>query len=117
MAGKDLDAARAALREANARVASAQRTADSRRASSCYGTCAKAWPPFLTKSVPRALRGADRAKLGTVKRRNGTTQVTYAGHPLYYYVGDTKPGQILCQNVREYGGLWLVVSPSGKLVR
>ena len=92
-------------------------TADSRRASRCYGTCAKAWPPFLAKSAPRALRGADRAKLGTVTRRNGTTQVTYAGHPLYYYVGDTKPGQILCQNVREYGGLWLVVSPSGKLVR
>ena len=50
-------------------------------------------------------------------RRNGTKQVTYAGHPLYYYVGDTKAGQILCQNVSEYGGRWLVVSPSGKLVR
>lgn len=92
-------------------------TADSRRASKCYGACAKAWPPLLVKSAPRALRGVDRAKLGTVTRRNGTKQVTYAGHPLYFYVGDTRAGQILCQNVREYGGLWLVVAPSGKLVR
>lgn len=92
-------------------------TADSRRASTCYGACAKAWPPLLAKSAAKALRGVDRAKLGTVTRRNGAKQVTYAGHPLYFYVGDTKAGQILCQNVREYGGLWLVVSPTGKLVR
>jgi predicted lipoprotein with Yx(FWY)xxD motif len=92
-------------------------TADSSRASTCYGACAKAWPPLLTTSSAKALRGVDRTKLGTVTRRNGAKQVTYAGHPLYYYVGDTKPGQILCQNVREYGGLWLVVAPSGKLVR
>jgi predicted lipoprotein with Yx(FWY)xxD motif len=92
-------------------------TADSARASTCYGACAKAWPPLLAKSGAKALKGVDRAKLGTVTRRNGTKQVTYAGHPLYYYVGDTTPGRILCQNVREYGGLWLVVSPSGKLVR
>jgi predicted lipoprotein with Yx(FWY)xxD motif len=92
-------------------------TADSPRASRCYGACAKAWPPLLVKSAARTLRGIDRAKLGTVERRNGTKQVTYAGHPLYYYVGDKKPGQILCQNVREYGGFWLVVAPSGKVVR
>lgn len=92
-------------------------TADTQRASRCYGACAKAWPPLLVKSAARALRGVDRAKLGTVTRRDGAKQVTYAGHPLYYYVGDTKSWQILCQNVREYGGLWLVVSPSGKLVR
>ncbi len=64
-----------------------------------------------------ALKGIDRSKLGTVIRRGGARQVTYTGHPLYYYLGDTKPGQILCQNVREYGGLWLVIAPSGKLVR
>jgi predicted lipoprotein with Yx(FWY)xxD motif len=92
-------------------------TADTSRASTCYGACAKAWPPLLAKSAAKALRGVDGTKLGTVRRRNGTKQVTYAGHPLYYYVGDTKPGQILCQNAREYGGLWLVVAPSGKLVR
>jgi len=92
-------------------------TADSPRASRCYGACARAWPPLLAKSTPRALRGVDRAKLGTVTRRSGAKQVTYAGHPLYYYVGDTKPGRILCQDVLEYGGRWLVVAPSGKLVR
>jgi predicted lipoprotein with Yx(FWY)xxD motif len=92
-------------------------TGDSTRTSRCYGSCAKAWPPLLAKTAAKALRGVDRAKLGTVMRRNGTKQVTYAGHPLYYYFGDSKPGQILCQNVREYGGLWLVVAPSGKLVR
>ena len=92
-------------------------TADSARASRCYGACARAWPPLLVKTAAKALRGVDRTKLGTVTRRNGTRQVTYGGHPLYYYVGDTKAGQILCQNVREYGGLWLVVAPSGKLVR
>ena len=92
-------------------------TADSSRASRCAGACAKAWPPLLVKSAAKALKGVDRSKLGTVTRRGGARQVTYAGHPLYYYVGDTKPGQILCQNVREYGGLWLVVAPSGRLVR
>jgi predicted lipoprotein with Yx(FWY)xxD motif len=92
-------------------------TADARTASRCYGACARARPPLLVKGSAKALKGIDRRKLGSVARRNGARQVTYAGHPLYYYVGDTKPGQILCQNVREYGGLWLVVSPSGKLVR
>jgi predicted lipoprotein with Yx(FWY)xxD motif len=92
-------------------------TADSRTASTCYGACAKAWPPLLVKGSAKALKGIDLTRLGTVARRGGTRQVTYAGHPLYYYVGDTKAGQILCQNVREYGGLWLVVAPTGKLVR
>jgi predicted lipoprotein with Yx(FWY)xxD motif len=55
--------------------------------------------------------------LGTVPRANGARQVTYAGRPLYYYVGDRRPGQVLCQNVREFGGLWLVVRPNGRLVR
>ncbi|HET7647085.1 MAG TPA: hypothetical protein VFK17_00870 [Gaiellaceae bacterium] len=91
-------------------------TADSRTASRCYGACARAWPPLLVKGSARALHGVDRSKLGTVARRGGAKQVTYAGHPLYYYVGDTRAGRILCQNVREYGGLWLVVAPSGKLV-
>jgi len=92
-------------------------TADTPRASRCTGACAKAWPPLLVKTAARALRGVDRTKLGTVERAHGARQVTYAGHPLYYYVGDLKPGRILCQDVREYGGLWLVVAPSGKLVR
>ncbi|MEZ5078557.1 MAG: hypothetical protein R2725_14065 [Solirubrobacterales bacterium] len=86
------------------------------RTSRCYGACARAWPPVLTKGRPRAGKGIERKLLGTTKRRNGKRQVTYAGHPLYYYVHDS-PGRILCHNVNEFGGLWLVVKPSGKPVR
>ena len=83
------------------------------KASRCYGTCAKAWPPFLTTGTPKAIRGAGTSLLGTTRRRDGRSQVTYAGHPLYYYVGDTKAGQILCQSVTEFGGSWWVVNPEG----
>jgi predicted lipoprotein with Yx(FWY)xxD motif len=85
--------------------------------SSCSGACAKAWPPFLTKGAPKAGPGVNGKLLGTTKRKNGTLQVTYAKHPLYYFSKDTKPGQITCQNVSNFGGLWLVVAPSGKAVR
>jgi predicted lipoprotein with Yx(FWY)xxD motif len=61
--------------------------------------------------------GAKASLLGVVRRANGRLQATYAGRPLYYYVGDTKPGQILCQNVLEYGGYWRVLRPGGGLVR
>jgi len=85
--------------------------------SSCSGACAKAWPPFLTKGAPRTLSGVNAKLLGTTRRSDGTLQVTYAKHPLYYFKEDTKPGQIKCQNVSNFGGLWLVVAPSGKPVR
>jgi predicted lipoprotein with Yx(FWY)xxD motif len=86
--------------------------------SACYGACAKAWPPYYApKGPPSVGAGVKRALLATVKRKNGRRQVTYAGRPLYYYVGDTHARQILCQNVVEYGGRWLIVRPSGKLVR
>ncbi len=80
--------------------------------SKCYGACAAAWPPVLTNGKPRAGKGVTASSLGTTKRANGKLQVTYDGQPLYYYVDDT-PGNILCQNVSEFGGLWLVVSPGG----
>lgn len=85
--------------------------------STCYGACATAWPPYVVKSRASAGAGIDGALIGTVRRRDGSRQVTYAGRPLYYYVGDRQPGQVLCQNVSEFGGLWLVVRPSGRLVR
>lgn len=89
-----------------------------RRTSRCYGDCAKAWPPYFAPKGSLVVgRGVKRSLLGTVKRRNGRRQVAYAGKPLYYYVGDRRPGQILCQDVFEYGGRWLIVRPSGKLVR
>jgi predicted lipoprotein with Yx(FWY)xxD motif len=92
-------------------------THDRRNLSRCYGACARAWPPLLTTSAPRARTGARSSLLGTTRRRDGRRQVTYRGHPLYHYVGETKAGQVLCQNVTEFGGTWLVVSPRGTAVR
>jgi predicted lipoprotein with Yx(FWY)xxD motif len=87
-----------------------ERTSKSR----CYGNCANAWPPFFTKGKPRAGKGVDASLLGTTKRRNGKRMVTFNGHPLYYYVTDTSPGEITCQDVFEFGGTWLVVHPNGR---
>jgi predicted lipoprotein with Yx(FWY)xxD motif len=93
-------------------------TRDPRGRSVCSGACAKAWPPYLKpKSTLRVGKGLKRALLGTVARRNGRRQVTYAGRPLYYYVGDNGPGVIRCQDVFEYGGRWLVVRSTGSPVR
>jgi len=85
--------------------------------STCYGACAAAWPVYFKPGALRAGKGVKPKLVGAVKRKNGRLQVTYNGWPLYYYVGDTSPGAISCQNVNEYGGLWLVVSPTGRLVR
>jgi predicted lipoprotein with Yx(FWY)xxD motif len=79
----------------------------------CYGACAEAWPPVLTAGPPKGSGRVRSRLLGTTQRKNGSLQVTYAGHPLYYYADEGK-NQVLCHNVTEYGGLWLVVTPSGK---
>ena len=92
-------------------------TRDPRAQSVCAGACAKAWPPFIVTRPPRAAAGVRAKLLGTTKRADGRLQVTYAGRPLYYYVGDRKRGQVLCQNVREFGGVWLVMRSTGVLVR
>ena len=92
-------------------------TRDPRGRSACRGACARAWPPYIAKSRPLAGSGVAAGRLGTTRRADGSAQVTYAGRPLYYYVGDRKPGQILCQDVTEFGGVWRVVRPSGRLVR
>jgi predicted lipoprotein with Yx(FWY)xxD motif len=85
--------------------------------SRCYGACVKAWPVYFAKGRPLAGEGVRQSLLGTSRRRDGRLQVTYNRRPLYYYVGDKKPGQVLCQNVDEFGGTWLVVRPTGRLVR
>jgi len=82
------------------------------RRSECYGECARAWPPVLTDGRPVAGKGARARLLGTTKRRDGKRQVTYDGRPLYYYVDDA-PGRVLCHNVSEFGGLWLVTRANG----
>jgi predicted lipoprotein with Yx(FWY)xxD motif len=84
--------------------------------SRCYGSCAAAWPVYFSKGALRAGRGVRQALLGTVRRRDGRRQVTYNGWPLYYYAHEG-PGEVKCQNVREFGGLWLVVRANGRLVR
>ncbi|MDQ3572505.1 MAG: hypothetical protein M3383_06540 [Actinomycetota bacterium] len=78
----------------------------------CYGECAEAWPPVLTDGEPVAGDGADQKLLGTTERDDGSVQVTYAGQPLYYYAHEG-PGQVLCHNVSEFGGLWLVFDGAG----
>ena len=91
-------------------------TADRGKTSRCYGACAKAWPVTYAKGTPRAAGGARASLLGRTKRRDGRLQVTYRGRPLYYYVNE-RAGQVLCQNVNEFGGLWLIVRPDGRAVR
>jgi predicted lipoprotein with Yx(FWY)xxD motif len=86
---------------------------DQKRKTVCYGECAEAWPPVLTTAEPVAGKGVDADLLGTVERRDGTLQVTYAGQPLYYYAHEA-PGEVRCHNVNLNGGLWWVVGPDGE---
>ncbi len=91
-------------------------TRDPRGRSTCAGACAKKWPPYLVSGRPAAGIGAKDSLLGTIRRSDGRVQATYAGRPLYYYIGDKKPGQILCQGVSLFGGLWLVERADGRPV-
>jgi predicted lipoprotein with Yx(FWY)xxD motif len=81
--------------------------------SVCYGACATLWPPLLTHSKPIAGPGVRASLLGTTKRKDGELEVTYGGHPLYYWVGDHKPGQTTGQGINQFGGPWWVLSPAG----
>jgi predicted lipoprotein with Yx(FWY)xxD motif len=85
--------------------------------SRCYGACAQKWPVYFAGGRLLAGKGVKRSLIATTKRRDGRRQITYNGRPLYYYSGDKSPGQVLCQNVGEFGGTWLVVRPTGALVR
>jgi predicted lipoprotein with Yx(FWY)xxD motif len=82
--------------------------------SACYGACAALWPPLLTHGKPVAGPGVRASLLGTTKRNDGKLEVTYAGHPLYYFVTDRHPGQTTGQGVNQFGGPWWVLSGSGK---
>ena len=86
---------------------------DPNRRTVCYGSCAEAWPPVLTKGTPRARGGAKSSLLGSIRRRGGRRQVTYAGKPLYYYAHEA-PGEVRCHNVDLNGGYWWVVGPNGR---
>src|SRR3954471_22609371 len=89
---------------------------DTGPSSTCDGACASAWPPVTTKGAPVAVDGAAKAKLGTSKRADGTTEVTYNGHPLYTYAGDSSAGMATGQGLDQFGAEWYVVSPAGSKV-
>jgi predicted lipoprotein with Yx(FWY)xxD motif len=82
--------------------------------SACYGGCAQVWPPLLSEGKPQAGEGAMASKLGTTERKDGTLQVTYAGHPLYTYTADTKPGDAKGNDFSSFGGEWYALLPSGE---
>ena len=82
--------------------------------SACYGACAALWPPLITNSKPIAGPGVRASLLGTTRRKDGKLEVTYGGHPLYYFVTDRKPGQTTGQGVNQFGGPWWVLSRAGK---
>jgi predicted lipoprotein with Yx(FWY)xxD motif len=89
-------------------------TKDKGTTSECYGACAKAWPPLLTtSSVTITGKYTVASDLGTTTRTDGTKQVTYGGHPLYYYAGDTAPGQTKGQGV---GGVWFLIGPVANIM-
>jgi predicted lipoprotein with Yx(FWY)xxD motif len=90
--------------------------ADSGGMSSCSGACAKGWPPLTTKGKPIAGSGVQSADLGTIKRSDGSTQVTYKNHPLYYFVEDKGKGSIKGQGSDGFGADWWLVSPSGSAI-
>src|SRR3954447_7003378 len=90
--------------------------ADKGAMSKCDGACASAWPPLTTSGKPTAGAGVVAAKLGTAKRADGTTGVTYDGHPLYTYAGDGAPGQTTGEGLTDYGAPWYALSAAGKTV-
>ena len=82
--------------------------------SSCYGGCAAVWPPLTTEGKPMGQMGVPTSKLGITKRKDGTTQVTFAGHPLYTYVEDSKPGEANGNDFSSFGGEWYALQPNGQ---
>jgi len=89
---------------------------DTRGRSSCSGACATYWPPLLTHGKPVAAKGVKASLLGVTRRPDGTSQVAYAGHPLYRFVQDTKPGQTHGQDLHDFGAGWYVLSAAGKKI-
>jgi len=92
--------------------------ADKGPTSTCSGACAEVWPPVITTASPKATGGAKGADLGTITRSDGTKQVTYKGHPLYYYAGDgPNGGESTGQAISSFGAPWYVLTPSGSEVK
>ena len=90
--------------------------ADKSGTSACSGACATAWPPDVVTGSPEAGGGVSQSLLGTIKRADGTMQVTYNGHPLYYFTADTAGGTAHGQGIKAFGAGWYVVSASGSKI-
>ena len=91
--------------------------ADKASMSTCTGACAQAWPPLTTTGTPKASGAVKASLLGTTKRSDGSREVTYAGHPLYTFAGDTQAGQTNGQGSNGFGAPWWVVTPAGKALQ
>ena len=91
--------------------------ADHGSKSTCSGACAQAWPPVTTTGTPKASGAVKASLLGTTKRADGSSEVTYAGHPLYTFAGDTQAGQTNGQGSNGFGAPWWVVTPAGKALQ
>jgi predicted lipoprotein with Yx(FWY)xxD motif len=89
---------------------------DTQKKSKCSGTCAQAWPPLTINGKPKAGSGLKASKLSTSKRSNGAKQVTFNGHPLYHFSGDSHAGDTNGQGSKAFGARWYLVSPSGKAI-
>jgi predicted lipoprotein with Yx(FWY)xxD motif len=89
---------------------------DSGTTSDCSDACAAAWPPLTTSGTPTAGSGAEASLVGTTTRSDGTSQVTYNGHPVYRYSGDQNPGDTAGQGLDAFGATWYVLSPAGDQV-
>ncbi len=89
---------------------------DTRGRSACSGVCAAYWPPLLTNGRSIAIRGAKPSLLASIRRADGSRQVSYAGHPLYFFSGDTRRGQTNGEGLQDFGAGWYVLTPSGKKI-
>ena len=90
--------------------------ADRGSTSTCSGACAQVWPPVTTTGAPKAEGEAVAADLGTTTRSDGTKQVTYRGHPLYWYASDAQAGETTGQAINSFGAPWYVMAPSGSKI-
>jgi len=89
---------------------------DTASSSTCNSACATYWPPLIATGHPQAVGAVKAAALAAVTRSDGRKQVTYAGHPLYYYVGDTKAGDVNGQGLDDFGAYWWLLTPAGKVI-
>ena len=91
-------------------------TADKSSTSTCTGACAAAWPPVTASAMPMAGGGVSQSMLGTTKRADGTEQLTYNGHPLYYFAADTGSGMAKGQGLKAFGSDWYVLNAKGSKI-